>query len=154
MLVPGSALFDERKRVRAEVKADGTLAVPGSQGSIHRLGAIVQGKTACNGWTYWHFEKEGKLTPIDSLREKAKVELGLSAPVRKVWRQADHHRGGVATRSNDAVRLAGVAFRAAPDSVSTAGWRRAATPRSAKPPAADERRAQGPRPAFVSARFR
>ena len=83
MLVPGSALFDERKRVRAEVKADGTLAVPGSQGSIHRLGAIVQGKTACNGWTYWHYEKEGKLTPIDSLREKAKVELGLSAPVKK-----------------------------------------------------------------------
>jgi modification methylase len=83
MLVPGSALFDERKRVRAEVKADGTLAVPGSQGSIHRLGAIVQGKTACNGWTYWHYEKEGKLTPIDSLREKAKVELGLSAPLKK-----------------------------------------------------------------------
>ena len=27
-------------------------AAAGNQGSIHRLGAIVQGKTACNGWTY------------------------------------------------------------------------------------------------------
>ena len=79
ILRPGSPLYDERRRVRAEVKADGTLAVPGGQGSIHRLGAFVQGKTACNGWTYWHFEQAGKLKPIDVLRERAKVELGLAA---------------------------------------------------------------------------
>src|SRR3990170_6057833 len=78
ILAPGSPLYDERGRIRAEVKADGTLAVPGSQGSIHRLGAIVQGKTACNGWTFWHFEAGGKLRPIDLLRERAKVELGLA----------------------------------------------------------------------------
>jgi len=78
ILAPGSPLYDERRRIRAEVKADGTLAVPGSQGSIHRLGAIVQGKTACNGWTFWHFEAGGKLRPIDLLRERAKVELGLA----------------------------------------------------------------------------
>jgi modification methylase len=46
------------------------------QGSIHRIGAEVQGKTACNGWTYWHFEKQ----PIDMLREQAKLKLGLRAP--------------------------------------------------------------------------
>jgi modification methylase len=78
MLNPGSPLFDEARRVRAEVKADGTLAVPGSQGSIHRVGAIVQGKTACNGWTFWHYEAEGMLTPIDVLRERAKRTLGLA----------------------------------------------------------------------------
>jgi modification methylase len=78
LLSAGSSLFDEGRRIRAEVKADGTLAVPGSQGSIHRLGAIVQGKTACNGWTFWHFEVEGKLKPIDVLRERAKHELGLA----------------------------------------------------------------------------
>src|SRR5882672_7643498 len=55
ILEPGITLTDERGRVRAEVKADGTLAVAGQQGSIHRLGAHVQGKTACNGWTFWHF---------------------------------------------------------------------------------------------------
>ena len=78
ILRPGSPLYDERRSVRAEVKADGTLAVPGSRGSIHRLGAEVQGKSACNGWTFWHYERGGVLHPIDKLRDRAKVELGLS----------------------------------------------------------------------------
>jgi modification methylase len=77
ILTAGSPLYDLRRSIRAEVKADGTLAVPGSQGSIHRLGAHVQGKAACNGWTFWHFEQAGKLKPIDVLREKAKIALGL-----------------------------------------------------------------------------
>jgi modification methylase len=78
MLPPGSPLFDERRRVRAEVKADGSVALPGMQGSIHRVGAFAQGKSACNGWTFWHFEREGKLTSIDTLRETAKERLGLT----------------------------------------------------------------------------
>ena len=78
MLPPGSPLYDERRRVRAEVKADGSLALPGMQGSIHRVGAFAQGKSACNGWTFWHFEREGKLTSIDTLRETAKQRLGLT----------------------------------------------------------------------------
>jgi len=83
ILHAGSPLYDERRRVRAEVKADGTLAVPGSQGSIHRLGAVVQGKTACNGWTFWHYDEGGALHPIDMLRDRAKAALGLvGAPVR------------------------------------------------------------------------
>ena len=68
----------ERGKVnRAEVKADGTLRYRASQGSIHRLGAEVQGKQACNGWTFWHYERNGKLQPIDVLRDQAKRELGL-----------------------------------------------------------------------------
>ena len=66
--------------MRAEVKADGTLSLAGRQGSIHRLGAEVQGKSACNGWTFWHFEAEGVRKPIDALREEARRQLGLSAP--------------------------------------------------------------------------
>ena len=77
ILEPGQKLFDLRRRVRAEVRADGTLACEGQQASIHRLGALLQGKTACNGWTYWHFEAEGKLKPIDVLRGEAKRQLGL-----------------------------------------------------------------------------
>ncbi|MDX2308958.1 MAG: DNA methyltransferase [Hyphomicrobium sp.] len=84
ILSAGSALFDERRRVRAEVKADGSLALPGMQGSIHRVGAMVQGKTACNGWTYWHYEREGRLEPIDHLRETAKVRLGLGKATPKL----------------------------------------------------------------------
>ncbi|MGE0629469.1 MAG: site-specific DNA-methyltransferase [Hyphomicrobiaceae bacterium] len=77
MLTPGAPLYDQRRTVRAEVRADGTLAAAGRQGSIHRLGAEMQGKAACNGWTYWHFEKKGRLAPIDVLRTQAKQQLGL-----------------------------------------------------------------------------
>ncbi len=78
ILEPGRELTDERGRIRAEVRADGTLAVAGRQGSIHRLGAELQGKTACNGWTFWHFEAEGQRRPIDALRDEAKRQLGLT----------------------------------------------------------------------------
>ena len=77
---PGDTVVDLRAKIRAEVKADGTLSWDGNQGSIHRLGAIVQGKTACNGWTFWHFLTDGKLKPIDLLREEAKRQLGLGTP--------------------------------------------------------------------------
>ena len=77
MLMPGVALFDERRKIRAEVRADGTLAAAGRHGSIHRLGAEVQGKAACNGWTFWHYENKGRLAPIDILRVEARHRLGL-----------------------------------------------------------------------------
>jgi len=81
-LKAGSVLFDPHRRIRAEVKADGTLRHQTRQGSIHRLGAQVQGKQACNGWTYWHYERNGELQPIDVLRDKAKQKLGLvAAPI-------------------------------------------------------------------------
>ena len=84
MIEPGQRLWDERGKICAEVRADGTLALPGSipqmQGSIHRLGAEVQGKAACNGWTFWHFEAEGRRKPIDALREDARRQLGLGGP--------------------------------------------------------------------------
>jgi modification methylase len=80
ILEPGRRLADERGRIWAEVRIDGSLALVGDrrQGSIHRLGAEVQGKAACNGWTFWHFEAEGRLTPIDVLRGEARRRLGLA----------------------------------------------------------------------------
>ena len=79
ILEPGVTLTDELGALAAEVKADGTLTVAGRQGSIHRLGAELQGKAACNGWTFWHYEAEGKRKPIDALRAEARRQLGLSA---------------------------------------------------------------------------
>ena len=84
MIRPGTRVSDERGRIWAEVRADGSLAQPGPrgvirQGSIHRLGAEVQGKAACNGWTFWHYESGGRLRPIDTLREEARTRLGLVA---------------------------------------------------------------------------
>ena len=80
ILEAGTHLFDERRAVRAHVRADGTLACGGRQGSIHKMGALMQGRQACNGWTYWHFEAEGALRPIDLLRDHAKKQLGLTGP--------------------------------------------------------------------------
>ena len=39
------------------------------QGSIHKIGAAVQGAPACNGWTFWHVERDGALVPLDALRQ-------------------------------------------------------------------------------------
>ena len=73
MLRPGEALFDAKQRVRAQIMADGSLLWDGMRGSIHAIGAKAQGRAACNGWTYWHFEKpkEG-LAPIDLLRAEVR----------------------------------------------------------------------------------
>ena len=68
MIKPGAVLTDIRRRHSAIVRADGTLAGGGSAGSIHRLGALVQGLDACNGWTFWHYEDGNDLRPIDDLR--------------------------------------------------------------------------------------
>ena len=33
------------------------------------MGATLQGEPSCNGWTFWHYEAEGGLKPIDALRQ-------------------------------------------------------------------------------------
>ncbi|MFN8722608.1 MAG: site-specific DNA-methyltransferase [Rhodospirillales bacterium] len=79
LLEPGSQLYDPRGAARARVRADGTLVASGQfgdhKGSIHQVGAAVQGLPACNGWTYWHFEKAGSLMPIDVLRAQLRAEI-------------------------------------------------------------------------------
>ncbi|RXF73269.1 site-specific DNA-methyltransferase [Hansschlegelia zhihuaiae] len=71
---PGARLVDERGRYEATVRADGTLAFGAVIGSIHRIGAVAQGREACNGWTFWHFAGPKGLTPIDSFREAIRSE--------------------------------------------------------------------------------
>jgi modification methylase len=78
-MTAGSAVFDERRRHRAEVRADGSLAQGDLKGSIHKLGATLQGRPACNGWLYWHYENNGRLTPIDHLRQQARQQLATAA---------------------------------------------------------------------------
>ena len=69
-LVPGAVLTDAKRRWSATVRADGSLASRcGATGSIHKLGATLQNAPACNGWTFWHFEVEDTLQPIDVLRQ-------------------------------------------------------------------------------------
>jgi modification methylase len=68
LINPGTVLTDARKRHSAIVRADGTLASGGTAGSIHKVGALVQGLDACNGWTFWHYDDGASLQPIDMLR--------------------------------------------------------------------------------------
>ena len=71
-LTPGAVLVDARRRWRVSVRADGSLLSDcGQIGSIHKLGATLQGTPACNGWTFWHHEAPGGggLQPIDTLRQ-------------------------------------------------------------------------------------
>ncbi|RSY81007.1 site-specific DNA-methyltransferase [Sphingomonas koreensis] len=69
-LKPGTVLSDTKRRWRAVVKADGSLLTDcGTAGSIHKVGATLQGAPSCNGWTFWHYEAENGLKPIDALRQ-------------------------------------------------------------------------------------
>ena len=65
----GAVLTDKKRRMRAAVRADGSLVSGADSGSIHGLGAKLQGAPSCNGWTFWHIEHEGELKPIDAIRQ-------------------------------------------------------------------------------------
>ena len=69
-VAPGTLLTDSKRRWSAKVGADGSLHCPGHSGSIHKVGAGLQGATSCNGWTFWHFEEAGALLPLDTLRQR------------------------------------------------------------------------------------
>jgi modification methylase len=74
MIAPGTGLYDARRRHKALVRADGAIALGGNVGSIHRIGALAQGLEACNGWTFWHVERNGALTLIDALRAQIRAQ--------------------------------------------------------------------------------
>jgi modification methylase len=76
---PGERLVDSARRHSALVRADGALAAGPAVGSIHKVGALVQGLPACNGWTFWHVEREGRLTSIDELRAAMREAMRKAA---------------------------------------------------------------------------
>jgi modification methylase len=75
MLRPGEELFSLGNRHKAKVRADGTLIGNDVKGSIHQVGAALEGAPSCNGWTYWHFKRDGKMVPIDILRQQIRAEM-------------------------------------------------------------------------------
>ena len=82
LIAPGTKVFDKKRRWVAIVRADGSLVCAGEgreagrnagkTGSIHRLGAELQGAPSCNGWTFWHYETSGpegmEVQPVDAAR--------------------------------------------------------------------------------------
>jgi modification methylase len=75
LVSPGAKLVDAKKRHRALVRPDGAISLGDKTGSIHRIGAVAQGRDACNGWTFWHVETPKGLTLIDELRAKFRAEM-------------------------------------------------------------------------------
>jgi modification methylase len=77
MLSPGEQLWSLNGRHKAKVRADGTLIGDDIKGSIHQVGAALEGAPSCNGWTYWGFKRDGKMVPIDILRQQIRSEVTL-----------------------------------------------------------------------------
>ncbi len=75
LLNPGDELYSINNRHKAKVRADGTLIGDDVKGSIHQVGAALEGAPSCNGWTYWCFKRDGKKIPIDILRQQIRAEM-------------------------------------------------------------------------------
>ena len=90
MLRPGEELISPRGAT-AKVRADGSLISSDAKGSIHQVGAALEGAPACNGWTYWNFKRDGKMVSIDILRQQIRAprwRQRLSpAPTDQVYRR-------------------------------------------------------------------
>jgi modification methylase len=74
LLRPGEVLVSPRGQT-AKVRADGTLISNEVKGSIHQVGAALEHAPSCNGWTYWHFRRDGQTIPIDLLRQQIRAEM-------------------------------------------------------------------------------
>lgn len=70
LIPPGTVLTDTKRRWKAKVRVDGSLECDGQPaGSIHKVGAAVQGAPSCNGWTFWHVDTGKELRVIDAVRQ-------------------------------------------------------------------------------------
>ena len=63
-------LTDSKNRYKATVKIDGSISSENITGSIHQVGAKIQGLPSCNGWDYWHLENNRSNVLLDSLRDQ------------------------------------------------------------------------------------
>ena len=74
----GETVFDEKRRHSAVIRADGTLVLGPAIGSIHKVGALAQGLPSCNGWTFWHVERDGEAMLIDRLRGEIRARMAAA----------------------------------------------------------------------------
>ncbi len=79
LLKPGTVLTDSKKRFKVKIHADGSVMaqnhIDKMRGSIHKVGAALQGAPSCNGWTFWHYLEKGKAFPIDHLRSQVRADM-------------------------------------------------------------------------------
>ena len=75
LLDVGQVLTDRSGRLTAKVRADGMLVAADHSGSIHSVGAALQGAPACNGWTFWYVPTDRGPMPIDVLRQQLRARI-------------------------------------------------------------------------------
>ncbi len=77
-LKPGAIIFDNKRKYFAKIRVDGSLITTTLEnqisGSIHKVGATVQGTPSCNGWKFWHCYENNTLVSLDFFREKIRNE--------------------------------------------------------------------------------
>lgn len=83
LIKPGQKLFDAKRKYCAVVRADGSIQTATHHGSIHQVGAKLQGIPSCNGWTFWHIltkktkKNDSELIALDKFREQLKQQLQI-----------------------------------------------------------------------------
>ncbi len=75
-LKPGEILRSPCGRHEVKIRADGSVIAAEHRGSIHQVGAALQGAPSCNGWLYWQVRVDGRAVPIDWFRQKLIAEQG------------------------------------------------------------------------------
>ena len=75
LLSAGTTLVSSGRKHKAKVMADGSLKADKASGSIHQVGAKLQGAPSCNGWTFWHLDKGDDLISIDALRDQVREKM-------------------------------------------------------------------------------
>ena len=68
IIPPGAVLTDKKERFKATVSIDGSLKIKDLSGSIHQMGAKIQGLPSCNGWDFWHVKNKSKSILLDDIR--------------------------------------------------------------------------------------
>ena len=77
LVLPGEKLVDSKQHHQATVRADGTLAHEAIVGSIHKLGALMQGLPSCNGWAFWYVQRGNELVSIDTFRSQMRDKMAV-----------------------------------------------------------------------------
>ena len=70
IIKPGTNIFDNKRKITAKIMADGSIKHNLAEGSIHKVAATILGAESCNGWTFWHYDINGQIYPIDHLRQR------------------------------------------------------------------------------------
>ena len=69
IIPPGAVLTDKKQKFKAIVSIDGSIKINNISGSIHQVGAKLQGLPSCNGWDYWHIKEKSSSTLLDNIRD-------------------------------------------------------------------------------------